>query len=215
IATLGTRPGLKLSLSGPTVGAVGVPINYKLTLSNPGSGPATGLVLKAAFDAGLESDAGANPLELRLNEPLGPGLSRDVPLSLTPRQTGQMVVRVEAKADGGLQEQGQHAVQVLQGRVAINLAGPRLRFAGRPITWNLDVSNPGTLTLANTIVRHTLPAEVDFVSATEGGQLSGRDVVWNLGTLKAGEHKNVSVTANPAALTSNAVARALVTADPQ
>lgn len=215
IATLGTRPGLKLSLTGPTSGAVGVPINYKVTLLNPGTGPATGVVLKAISDSGLESENGANPIELRLSEPLGPGLNRDIPLSLTPRQTGQLAVRVEVGADGGLQDQGQHTVQVLQGKVAISLTGPRVRFVGRPLTWSLDVSNPGPLALNNTIVRQQLPAEVDFVSATDGGQLSGREVVWNLGLLKPSERRNISATAIPAALASNAITRALVTADPR
>lgn len=215
IATLGTQPGLKLAVVGPRGGAVGVPLNYKLTLSNPGTGAATDLVLRATFDAGLESETGANPIELRLPEPLGPGLTRDIPLSLTPRQAGAMVVRVEALAAGNLRERSETLVEVKRAGVTINVTGPRMRFAGRPLTWNVEVTNPGALPLANTIVRQALPAEVEFVSATAGGQLTGRDVVWNLGVLKPGERGSVQLTVNAVALTSNSLTRALVTADPQ
>ncbi len=215
IPTLGTQPALKLSVTGPATGAVGVPIDYRVTVTNPGSGPTTNLLLKAAFDAGLESDAGANPVDLKLSEPLGPGQSREVPLSLRPKQGGTLAVRITATADGGLSEQGQHAVEVREARVALNIAGPRVSFAGRPVTWSLEASNPAAATLANVIVRQELPPEVVFVSATDGGQLTGREIVWNLGGLKAGEHKNVKATVNTVTLTPGAKVRALATASPE
>src|SRR5207249_3308661 len=34
-----TQPQLKVSMTGPPAGVVGVPIDYKITVSNPGSGP--------------------------------------------------------------------------------------------------------------------------------------------------------------------------------
>ena len=34
------RPGLKVGVEGPTVGAVGAPVTFKITVANPGTGPA-------------------------------------------------------------------------------------------------------------------------------------------------------------------------------
>jgi uncharacterized repeat protein (TIGR01451 family) len=215
IPTLGTQPGLKMALTGPATGAVGVPIPYRVTLTNPGSGPATNIMLRASFDAALEADSGANPLDLQLSEPLAPGQSRDIPLSLKPKSAGTAVVRVTVTADGGLTEQGQHAVDVRDAKVGLSIAGPLVRFAGRPQTWSLEASNSGATSLANVAVRQQLPPEVEFVSATEDGRLTGREIAWNLGTLKPGERRSVKATVNAVALTAGTKVNAQVTGQPE
>ncbi len=213
LTTLVTQPGLKLAMSGPAGASLGAPITYQLTVTNPGSGPAAGVLLRASFDEGLEAASKANPVELRLDAPLGPGQTRTVPLQLTPRRAGNLVARVEAKADGGLADKAAHAVQVQEARLELGIVGPTVRYSGRPATWDLAVTNPGEVELTNVVLRDALPPELEFVSATEGGQFIGREVVWNIGRMKAGQRRNFQVTANCVALSSAAVSRAVVTGE--
>src|SRR5262249_9737890 len=52
IPTLGTLPGLKVSMTAPDGGTAGVPVNFRVSITNPGSGPATNVLLRATLDQG-------------------------------------------------------------------------------------------------------------------------------------------------------------------
>src|SRR5262249_22880532 len=125
ITTLVTRPGLKVAMSGPQSGAVGVPVTYQLTVDNPGTGGINNGLLEAKLDDGLESEARANPIRLRLDAPLGAGQARTIPLTLVPRQSGKLNVAVTASA-GKLADGARTAVEVRETGVKLNLAGPKM-----------------------------------------------------------------------------------------
>jgi hypothetical protein len=80
------------------------------------------------------------------------------------------------------------------------------------VTWDLGATNGGAIPLAGVSLRALLPAELEFASATEGGQVAGREVVWNLGTLRPGEEKRVQLATNTTALSPGAVIRATAAA---
>lgn len=69
---------------------------------------------------------------------------------------------------------------------------------GDTVTYTLSVTNPYARPLADVVLTDPLPAQVDFVSATAGGQVSGQPgtqtVRWTLGMLAAGETRQVAVT---------------------
>jgi uncharacterized repeat protein (TIGR01451 family) len=213
ITTLVTRPGLKVAMNGPPNGAVGVPVTYQLTVNNPGTGAVDHVVLEAKFDEGLEAEVKANPIRLRLDTPLGPGQARTVPLTLTPRRPGKLNVQVTASA-GKLTEQAASAVEVRDASVKLSLVGPKDCFAGRTGTWDLTVTNPGQVPLANGVLRDLLPPELQFVSATEGGQVEGSGVVWNIGLLQPGITRTFKVTANCVRVAPAAVQHAVVSGEP-
>jgi uncharacterized repeat protein (TIGR01451 family) len=204
---------LKVALADPVSAGVGVPITLQITVSNPGTGPTTNVILSAGFDAGLEHETRANPVELPLGV-LAPGESKNVPLILVPRQEGRMMVRVSARADGNLKDQAEKAVTVQRPRVTITKIGPKERYVDQPVTWEIRLVNPGDLALANVVLRDPLPAEVSFMNASDLGQFVGGQVVWNLGTLPPRSEKVMQVTARCMKLTSRTVNMALVTADP-
>src|SRR5262249_40249275 len=95
------QPALKVTKTGPATGTLGVPITYTLTVTNPGSGAATNVLLKDDFDPGLDHETRANPIELPVGT-LAPGESRKVELTLVPKKAGTLMNRVVATADGGL-----------------------------------------------------------------------------------------------------------------
>jgi uncharacterized repeat protein (TIGR01451 family)/fimbrial isopeptide formation D2 family protein len=68
---------------------------------------------------------------------------------------------------------------------------------GENTTYDLTVSNTSAVDASGVVVTDALPAQLDFVSATDGGTYNPatRTVTWNLGTVAAGTNKVVHVTA--------------------
>jgi Domain of unknown function DUF11 len=213
LTTAVTRPELKLAVKGPEAGTVGVPITYRLLVSNPGTGPVDKVLLRASFDEGLESEARSRKLELPLDAPLEAKTSREIPLILTPTKAGKLAVRVEAAA-GSLTDRAEHTVQVQNAKLTLTFAGPHVSIAGRAAKWDLAVANEGQVPLEKVTLRDALPPEMEFVEAWQGGKLSGREVVWDIGRLKPGERRHYQVKLNPAKVSGGAVQRAVVTGEP-
>jgi uncharacterized repeat protein (TIGR01451 family) len=207
-----TAPALRVDVAGPTNAVVGAPVAFQITVTNPGTGPAGNVILSADFDPALEHESRANPVELTIGT-VGPNETRTVPLTLIARREGPAVLRVNARADGGLRARGQHEVMIQKAQMALAVAGPVWRYKSRPVDWEITVSNPGEVPLNNVIIRNRLPAEVTFVRATDGGQLVNGSVEWRIVTIGAKEQKKVTVTANCEQLTRAATTLTTAEAD--
>ncbi|MDY6986725.1 MAG: hypothetical protein SWQ30_01605 [Thermodesulfobacteriota bacterium] len=74
---------------------------------------------------------------------------------------------------------------------------------GDNITYDLCVENLTPFSVTDTTVTDTLPAETDFVSASDQGEYhqSTHTVTWNLGTLVAGEIRCIDLVVNVSTLT--------------
>jgi uncharacterized repeat protein (TIGR01451 family) len=204
---------LQVTLREPPAGTVGVPVTFQITLTNPGTGPATNVLLSASFDAGLEHETQANPVELPLGT-LGAGASKTVPLILTPRHEGRLAVRITATADGNLKSTAEGAVTVQAARLSLTKTGPKACYVDQPVTWEIRVANGSEIPMTNVIVRDQLPPQVTFSNATELGQFLNGQVVWNLGTLPPRQEKVVQITARCAQRTPRFVNTVVATADP-
>lgn len=223
-----TAPGLKMTITAPPTGTVNAPIDYQITLTNTGGTMVENLVLTAQFDPVLEHVSKANPLQLtKQGEPslasLPPGQARTVILTLTPRQAGRLTTRVTVTADGGLADAGEAAVNValapavpqpLPGKLTLAIEGPKSRFVGDQAGFVLRVANSGDAPVNNVVVRDRLPAELSFVSAGQGGQLAGNEVVWNVGAIPPREQKVLQLTTSCQKITPAAVQQAVATGDP-
>lgn len=69
-------------------------------------------------------------------------------------------------------------------------------LAGQPVTYELEVRNVGDRGAAGVTVVDTLPAEVAFVSASDGGvhDPDGGTVTWDLGVMEPNAGRDLSVT---------------------
>jgi uncharacterized repeat protein (TIGR01451 family) len=209
-------PGLRIGLEAPPTAAVGAEVAFKITVSNPGTAPTGKVVLNAAFSPGLEHQSKLNPVETTVAA-VAPGQSTVAMLPLTVKQAGALQVSVSGKADG-LQDKREVRLTAQEAKLAISSKGPTLRYAGRPAEWTIQVSNSGEVALPNVTVRDTLPVELAFKSATEGGQrvaANGTDqVVWSLGPMKPGETKTLQLTTICQKLSEKATHVVIATADP-
>lgn len=208
-----TTPQLNVTMTGPPTAVIGLPVTLSITVTNPGSGPATNVVLSDQFDAGLEHESRANPVELRLGT-LGAGENRTIPIVLTPRIAGRLANHVTATADGGLRAQAEHVLETQAARLTITKTGPAMRYVDRPAVFDIRVVNQGDVPVSNVVVRDLLPPELAFASASDGGQSAGNQVVWTLGTLPAREQKAIQLTARCLTITPRTVNIATATADP-
>jgi uncharacterized repeat protein (TIGR01451 family) len=208
-----TQPGLKVAITGPQGAAVGAPVTYQITVTNPGTGPAANVSLKAEFDPGLEHETKANPLNLGLGI-LNAGEARSVPLVLTPTRVGRLNTRVTATAEGGLTDTAEHAIVVQQPQLNVTIEGPKTKYVNRPADFVIKVSNAGDVPLTNVFARVRLPAELAYVGSTPAGQPAAGEVVWNLGPLQPKEQKIVQLSTIAQRPAANAVVQAIANADP-
>jgi uncharacterized repeat protein (TIGR01451 family) len=204
---------LSLAMSEPAKTLVGAPVTFQITVNNPGSTPASNVLLTANFDPALEHETKANPVELPLGM-LGAGESKTLPLTLVPRRSGQFLTRVTATADGNLRAEASRTATVVAAQMTVTKKGPAARYVDENVTWDITVVNSGDVPLANVAVRDQLPAEVTFVNATQAGQFINGQVVWNVGSLAAREQKTVQVTCKCVTMAQRVVNMAVATADP-
>jgi uncharacterized repeat protein (TIGR01451 family) len=93
---------------------------------------------------------------------------------------------------------------------------PQARYVGRPIKYDITVSNNGEAPAKNTVLRETFSKNVQFVSASDNGKVEGSEVMWSLGTLQPGQSKTVELTVkanSTGAVSAQAKARAYCGAD--
>ena len=68
--------------------------------------------------------------------------------------------------------------------------------AGAPLTYTLMVSNAGPGDALNVVLTDTLPAEVEFVSASPVQSSGPNPLVWDLGALPAGQSQEIQILVN-------------------
>ncbi len=181
------EPKLTMSLSGPDEVAYGRPASYKLTLSNPGTGLTENVVVRL-----LPTLAGAEAMPSHRVGNLKPGETTSIELELTARESGQLAIKAEATAEGGLHAAIDEEVLVRKPEVALELVGPRFLYAGTPATYTVRVTNPGNAPAKNVAIEAIVPTTGEFVSSTRGGEFdqASRTVAWLLDTLPAGSHRD-------------------------
>jgi uncharacterized repeat protein (TIGR01451 family) len=207
-----STPQLGVTMDGPPSVAVGTPINFKVTLTNPGSGPLDEIYIVAKVPPNLEFQGKEHATLERKVAGLGAGQSRDEVLTLTPKQPGTYTIQLTATSTG-LTAQAQRTVTVTQPQVSLDINGPQKRVVGRPAEWKITVRNPSPSALANVVVRDRLPSELEFQAAPQGGQYQNGEVVWNIGTLQPNEQRVldlITLASRPAPLAEQ---RAEVVAD--
>ena len=204
-------PQLKVWPNGPETGLVGGQVVYQVRVQNPGTGPATNVVLKASLAGGLEHAQGGENVEMRVGT-LAAGESRTVALPVLPKQAGAASAKVTAIADGGLAAQAERPLQVRDARLTLRLSGPARAYVGKPAVWDLEVHNIGDTPLTRATVSDPLPPECVFVEATDGGRLQGGEVIWNVGDLPPGGQKLLHFTTTSPRPTPRAANTATATA---
>lgn len=177
------EPKLEMTLSGPKEVGYGKKVQYRLTVSNPGTGDAEDVVVRL-----LPTTAGDSETEGHSLGTLQAGTSKAVDLELIARQAGLVVIRAEASGQGGLKATVGEEVLVRRADLAVSIRGPEFQYAGTDATFEIEVTNPGNATAKNIQFAAILPPGADYLDSDSGGQLSAdkAKIQWNLASLQPG-----------------------------
>ena len=179
------EPKLTMSISGPDEVLYGQSKIYKLTVSNPGNGD-TENVTVGLLPIGRATEAAPSH---RLGT-LRAGETKTVDIELTARQAGAITIKAQAFADGGLRADAAEQVLVRRASLRIEVAAPKVKYAGTVGTYRVKVINAGNATGENVQISASLPPEAKYVSSN-GGRLETQlsKVNWTIGTLQPGAER--------------------------
>jgi uncharacterized repeat protein (TIGR01451 family) len=201
IAPVGSRavvevqePKLQLEVAGPNEVYFDRPQVFKLTISNPGTGPAENVKIELmppdAKDSAAKDTITSHPLG-----DLPPGGSQTVEVELTAREAGKLFVKALATAEGGLSSNASKEVFCRKPELEVDWRGPATKYAGTLATYFLRVRNPGTAPAEDVTVKCSLPEGAEFTSASEGQlfDTKTREISWRVGTLRPGDDNYMEV----------------------
>lgn len=197
VRTVSTKPELVVKHTGPEKVLIGEDVVFEITLSNPGSGATTGIVIEEDVPAGLAHVAGEK-LEYEIGT-LRPKEEKRLQLILKADKAGLVTNLLRAKADAGLVASDPLKLEVIAPELQVAIGGPRTRYLERQATYEVAVQNPGTSTAYDIQLVTFLPKGLKYVSADNKGAYDSQRhaVYWSLAELPAQESGSVKLTALP------------------
>lgn len=182
----------------------GQPVHFKITISNPGDGPARRVVVQAKLSPGLRVDSGSSSNQNVFDvEPfdIEPG-HRVVldPLVADTVQAGEQSCLVVAQSDDVTtsQEESQSTanVTVIEPKLKLAVSGEAERYTDTIANYVVAVENPGSATARNVTVQVTLPLSGRLIVPPPAGarwnESSGR-LVWTIAQIDPGEKEKVTL----------------------
>ncbi|UUO06741.1 hypothetical protein M4951_00150 [Blastopirellula sp. J2-11] len=192
-----TKPELTIEQTAAPTVLIGDNLMLAITVSNPGTGPATGVVLEEIVPANFTHPAGGE-LEFEIGT-LKPGETRSLELTLKADKAGRTQNVLGIRGDGNLQTQTELNIEVIAPQLELSMVGPKLRYLDRPAKYQVSVSNPGTAPAQGIDLITYLPKGMKFVDANNAGQYDSNQhaIFWNLEELPPSQSGTVELTALP------------------
>jgi uncharacterized repeat protein (TIGR01451 family) len=208
-----TKPDLAIECRQPEPVLIGRDLQITITVTNPGTGIATGVVLEGTLPDNVSHRSGSE-LEFDVGQ-LRPGESRTIDLVLGTRGPGVHAARLAARADGGIDVRHQVPIEVTAPTLELAIDMPLRRFLQRPATCTIAMVNAGTAPARSIELAAQLPPGVKFVKANNAGWHDDRThrVLWSLEELPAGETGSVQVVVMPVELGPQKIVAAARSAD--
>lgn len=194
------EPALQLVKRMPPSAMICDEIPIRITVSNTGTGVARDVRVNDVLPDGLLTLDGRNAFEYLVGD-LAAGQSREFSIGVRAARRGSFTNVARAAEAGGQPVEASASVTVRQPVLAVQKSGPATRFLGRPAVFEITVRNTGDAPANDTVLTDTLPSGLEFVSAEDGGALSGGRVQWNLGVIDPGAQRTVRVTMVPRSAT--------------
>jgi uncharacterized repeat protein (TIGR01451 family) len=192
-----TRPQLTIEHTAPPKILIGESLTVGITVSNPGTGPATGVIIEEDIPEGLSHVAGAQ-LEYEVGM-LRPGESKRLELSIKAEKAGVIQNTIHAHGEGGLAAQHTVQIEVVAPQLSVEVDGPKRRFLERQATYTLSIANPGTAPARDVELAAFLPRGMKFFDTDSQGQYDAAQhaVFWSLEELPPSKAGAVKLTAMP------------------
>lgn len=176
-------------------------ITYTIVVRNSGDGVASGVRVEDNLPQGITTSDGRTSVTQDVGD-LGPGQSKEISFQAKAANAGRFVNTARATGNGGLTAEASCETTVRQVTISVNKTGPGKRYIGRPIPFEITVTNSGDTAARNVMLEDPIPAGTEFVSASDGGSMSGGKVTWNLGEMAPGATRTVTITLKSITATS-------------
>ncbi|MCA9296072.1 MAG: DUF11 domain-containing protein [Phycisphaerales bacterium] len=184
-------PKLALTKAGPAEVMKCEPITYTFEVKNTGTGTLNNVMVKDDLPQGLTGPNGARTLSFDAGS-LAAGQAKKFTSTVNASRTGRF--ENTATATGGNLSVNSNAVatMVRQPVLTISKTCSARAFIGRPINYEITVTNTGDGAANGTTISDSIPAGLTFMSASDGGRVQNGQIVWNVGSLAPRASKTVS-----------------------
>jgi len=205
------QPQLELRKTAPTEVLLCDTISVEFVVTNSGTGTAQNVKIFDTLPAGLQTINGQNEIVIDVGS-LAAGQSQQFSSQLRATKTGIYVNKaMVSSASGMVVESIPTVTNVRQPKLKVVKTGPKRQYLGRPLAYEIMVSNEGDGPARNIIVEETIPPGVGSIEATAGVKISGTKLIWELDTLAPTASRKIRVSYVPTTagnLTNSATATA-------
>lgn len=191
-ALLCAKPVLTCEKCGPLEVCPGDPINYTITVTNIGTATAEEVVIVDNLPDGVDHASGQRSLSFKLGS-LEPCQSKKVNICATACKRGKVTNTAIVSACNANQTSCEFTTCVCCCAIECNKVGPKEVPVGQNADYQITVFNSGDKTLHEVVVTDMAPSATSIVTAP-GANISGKQAVWKLRELKAGEKVTFNVT---------------------
>jgi uncharacterized repeat protein (TIGR01451 family) len=191
------QPELKLTRTAPDEVLVCDPIQVRYVVTNSGTGYVPNVKIIESLPAGLRTTGGRSEVVFDAGT-LMAGQSQQFSAELRANQTGEYTSTATATSTMGLRAESTAVrTKVVQPILAIQKTGPERQYIGRPIAYEITVTNKSNVAAKNAVIEDLIPDGVNTVRGTSGAKLLGPKLVWELGTLEPGTSETVKISYTP------------------
>lgn len=191
-ALLCAKPVLVCEKCAPEEVGVGEPIPYTITVTNIGTCTAEEVVITDVLPEGTEHPSCQGTLTFKLGS-LEPCQSKKVNFSVTSCKRGKICNTAVVTACNANQTSCEACTCVACCAVECQKVGPKEISVGQNADYQITVVNTGDKTLHELVVTDMAPSTTAIVTAP-GANICGKQAVWKLKELKAGEKVTFNIT---------------------
>jgi len=194
------QPSLKLAKTVPSEAMLCDLIPVKYTITNDGTGTVTHVRIVDTLPQGLRTNDGKGEISIEVGS-LFENQTREYTVDLRAARIGTYTSKATASSmDMGLRtESAEMSTMVSQPVLALTKSGPEHMYIGRPVTYEIIVTNKSQVTAKDVVVEDTIPEGVSSVKATQGAQLteSNTKLTWKLETLAPNTSETFRISYTP------------------
>lgn len=191
------QPELKLTRTSPEEVLVCDPIQVRYVVTNSGTGYVPNVKIIETLPTGLRTTGGKSEVIFDAGT-LMAGQSQQFSAEMRANKTGEYTSKAVATSTMGLRaESTTTKTKVTQPILAVQKTGPERQYIGRPVTYQITVTNKSDVPARNTVIEDMIPEGVNTVRGTAGAKLLGPKLVWELGTLEPGTSETVRISFTP------------------
>jgi uncharacterized repeat protein (TIGR01451 family) len=189
------RPPFGITVVGPENAVPGTAVAFQVQIANHRPVPANKVVLRVDLPRGLVHPQG-DRIEADLGT-LAPGEVRTIRLDADAQTPGRLVAEFSARADGGLEASTPAVLVVAEPALGLHLDGPRRGDIGEPLTFRVEVDNPGRNPATTIQLTQLVPQGLEFLTASTGGTYNAATgtIQWVLDPLHGGQRQSVTFQA--------------------